>query len=77
MSDVHSGIAEAFAGRMTSMLNDAFLALMTSIGHQTGLFDTLADQRPMTSEDLAKAAGLDERYVRSRAARQGGHCSHV
>jgi SAM-dependent methyltransferase len=37
---------------------------MTSIGHQTGLFDTLAGRPPSTSPEIAAAAGLDERYVR-------------
>ena len=32
----------AFAQRMTDTINDAFLALMISSGHQTNLFDTMA-----------------------------------
>jgi 2-polyprenyl-3-methyl-5-hydroxy-6-metoxy-1,4-benzoquinol methylase len=56
--------AQAFAGRMTSLLNDSMLALMVSIGHRTGLFDTLATLPPATSAEIAHAAGLDERYVR-------------
>ncbi|MEV6977494.1 class I SAM-dependent methyltransferase [Kitasatospora sp. NPDC093806] len=55
---------EAFAGRMVQVLNDACLALMASVGHQTGLFDTMAGLAPSTSEEIARAAGLDERYVR-------------
>ncbi len=56
--------AEAFGGRMVRMLNEGCLALMTSIGHRTGLFDTLATLPPSTSEEIADAAGLHERYVR-------------
>lgn len=57
--------AEQFAGRMLNTLNEAGLALMTSIGHQTGLFDSLARLgEPATSARLAEQAGLDERYVR-------------
>lgn len=56
--------AEAFAERMLGVLNSAALAMMTSIGHRTGLFDALARESPATSEALARAAGLDERYVR-------------
>lgn len=56
--------AEAFGGRMVGVLNDACLALMTSIGHRVGLFDTLAGLSPATSEQIADAAGLRERYVR-------------
>ncbi len=56
--------SEAFAEQMVSVLNNAAIALMTSIGHQTGLFDTMADLSPSTSEQIADAAGLNERYVR-------------
>jgi SAM-dependent methyltransferase len=62
--DFDQATAEAFAGRMIEMLNGAALALMTSIGHQTGLFDTLAGRPPATSRQIAAAAGLNERYVR-------------
>jgi SAM-dependent methyltransferase len=56
--------AAAFSQRMLGVFNDACLALMTSIGHRTGLFDTLAAQAPCTPAELAEAAGLQERYVR-------------
>ena len=56
--------AEAFAGRMLEMLNGGALMVMTSVGHRTGLFDALAELEGATSEELADAAGLDERYVR-------------
>ena len=56
--------AGAFAGRMGEVMNGASLALMASIGHQTGLFDTMADLAPSTSQQIAEAAGLNERYVR-------------
>jgi SAM-dependent methyltransferase len=55
---------EAFAERMVGVVNDACLALLTSIGHQVGLFDTLAGLPPATSHEIAGAAGLQERYVR-------------
>ena len=56
--------AEAFAGRMLDLLNSGALAVMISVGHRTGLFDALADLGEGTSQGLADAAGLDERYVR-------------
>jgi hypothetical protein len=56
--------AEEFAGKMVGVLNDAMLALMSSIGHQTGLFDTMAEMPPSTSEEIGSAADLNERYVR-------------
>jgi 2-polyprenyl-3-methyl-5-hydroxy-6-metoxy-1,4-benzoquinol methylase len=56
--------AEEFAGRMVELMNSSMLGLMTSVGHRTGLFDTLATLAPSTSAQVAEAAGLDERYVR-------------
>jgi SAM-dependent methyltransferase len=56
--------AEAFAGKMLGIINGGALALMTSIGHRTGLFDKMAGLRASTYERIAEAAGLNERYVR-------------
>ncbi|HEV8574402.1 MAG TPA: class I SAM-dependent methyltransferase [Dehalococcoidia bacterium] len=56
--------AEAFAGQMVGVLNGAILALMTSIGHRTGLLDKMAELPPSTSQQIADATGLNERYVR-------------
>jgi 2-polyprenyl-3-methyl-5-hydroxy-6-metoxy-1,4-benzoquinol methylase len=55
---------EAFAGRAVQILNDGMLTLLLSVGHQTGLLDTMAGHGPGTSEEIARAAGLNERYVR-------------
>jgi 2-polyprenyl-3-methyl-5-hydroxy-6-metoxy-1,4-benzoquinol methylase len=55
---------EEFAGRIASTVDSASLAILLSIGHQTRLFDTLADLPPCTSHQIADAAGLNERYVR-------------
>jgi len=55
---------EAFAERLAGMLNSGGLCLMISIGHRTGLFDRMAAARPATSAEIARAANLDERYVR-------------
>lgn len=56
--------ARIFAERMLGTLNESFLAMMISIGHQTGLFDTMAELPPSPSDRIASAAGLSERYVR-------------
>jgi len=56
--------AAAFAGQMLGAFNGAMLSLLTSIGHQTGLFDTMAGMRPSTSHQIAQTTGLNERYVR-------------
>jgi len=55
---------ERFHEKMRGALNGAALALMTSIGHRTGLFDVMSRMRPATSGEIASASGLDERYVR-------------
>ncbi|UUO06268.1 methyltransferase domain-containing protein [Blastopirellula sp. J2-11] len=55
---------EAFAARFLEAMNGAAMMLMSSIGHRTGLFDTMADLPAATSEEVAAAAGLNERYVR-------------
>jgi len=49
---------------MAGAIDGASLALLLSIGHQTRLFDTMADLPPATSGQIADAAGLNERYVR-------------
>src|SRR5215207_2959710 len=56
--------AEAFAERLMDVLNSGALALMTSIGTRTGLFEAMAGLPPSTSEQIASAATLKERYVR-------------
>lgn len=55
---------EEFAGRIVGAVDSASMAILLSIGHQTGLFDTMADLPPATSVQIADAAGLNERYVR-------------
>ncbi|ABM14547.1 Methyltransferase type 12 [Mycolicibacterium vanbaalenii PYR-1] len=55
---------EEFAERIVGTIDGASIAILLSIGHQTGLFDTLAQLPPATSTQIADAAGLDERYVR-------------
>jgi len=68
MCELHSSInlskEEAFAGQLLNMFNLGGVNLMVSIGHRTGLFDTLGDMPPAGSEEIARQAGLHERYVR-------------
>jgi 2-polyprenyl-3-methyl-5-hydroxy-6-metoxy-1,4-benzoquinol methylase len=70
--------AEEFAERMLGVLNDGALTLMTSIGHRAGLFDAMAGLPPSTSEQIASAANLNERYVREWLAAMvvGGIVEH-
>jgi ubiquinone/menaquinone biosynthesis C-methylase UbiE len=59
-----SAKAGAFAERLLATLNQGALCLMISVGHRTGLFDTLRDLAPATSHEIAAKAELNERYVR-------------
>lgn len=59
-----SHVAEGFADRLVTALNEGALCVMLSIGHRTRLFDHLDGQAPITSEALARQANLNERYVR-------------
>ena len=62
--ELDMGKVEAFGERMAGFLNGGAAVLMLSIGHQTGLFDVMAELPAATSEEIAEAAGLHERYVR-------------
>lgn len=53
-----------FADRMMTILNHGALNLMISIGYRTELFDVMSELPPSTSEEISKAANLNERYVR-------------
>lgn len=64
VAELDAAKQEEFAGRMIQVVNDTCLGLMAGVGHQTGLFDTMAGMAPATSAEIAAAAGLDERYVR-------------
>jgi hypothetical protein len=55
---------EEFAARVMGTIDSASLAILFSIGHQTGLLDAMAQLPPSTSSQIADAAGLNERYVR-------------
>jgi 2-polyprenyl-3-methyl-5-hydroxy-6-metoxy-1,4-benzoquinol methylase len=56
--------AEAFAEEVSTIVNHGAIAVMMSIGHRLGLFETLAGRAPSTSAEIAAEAALAERYVR-------------
>ena len=55
---------EAFGTYMLDVINHALVGFGLSVGTRTGLFDAMASLPPATSEQVARAAGLNERYVR-------------
>lgn len=60
----HTLGADVYAGRVARTLNSGFITMMISVGHRTGLFDVMSTLPPSTSQEIAMAAGLAERYVR-------------
>lgn len=64
LNELDQKAAEAFAQKLTDIINGGAIAIMISVGHRTSLFDVLAELPPSTSEEIAKAADLNERYVR-------------
>lgn len=63
-ADLDLARVEEFAGKVLQIIADASTALTLSIGHRAGLFDAMAALPPSTSQGVATAAGLQERYVR-------------
>ncbi|MGH7927724.1 MAG: class I SAM-dependent methyltransferase, partial [Candidatus Binatia bacterium] len=49
---------------LLTVFNHGALSLMISLGHRTGLFDSMRGLPPATSQEIATKAGLNERYVR-------------
>jgi ubiquinone/menaquinone biosynthesis C-methylase UbiE len=63
-TNVQTETLDEFSARYLEILNHGALCLMISIGHRTGLFEALRSAGPCTGAQLAKASGLNERYVR-------------
>lgn len=78
LHQINTKKSEAFAENLLGMLNHGALTVMLSIGHRTGLLDTMGNLAPSTSEQIANAAGLNERYVREwlGALTTGGIVEH-
>ena len=55
---------DSFTQKMMDVMNNSALALMISVGHRTKLFDVMAESPQLSSNDIAKKASLNERYVR-------------
>ena len=62
--DLDQAKLEQFGGPALDILNKGSVAVMMSVGHRTGLFESMAGLSPSTSAQIAEAAGLQERYVR-------------
>ena len=65
VSETTSETTEAFGDRIVKAIDSASLAILLSVGHQTGLLDTMAGLRAVDQRRRSPtAAGLNERYVR-------------
>ena len=53
-----------FLGQLLNDLGGAFGVGLVRMGNALGLYQTLHEQGPLTSEELATSAGLTERYIR-------------
>lgn len=62
--DFDQAIADQFASQTIGLLNKAAVAVMMSIGHRLRLFDAMSQLSASTPQQIAAAAGLQERYVR-------------
>ncbi|MFD6751375.1 class I SAM-dependent methyltransferase [Streptomyces anthocyanicus] len=61
---------DAFLERVITDSAAAFAGLATSIGARLGLYTAMAGAGPLTAEQLAQRAGIDERYAREWLAAQ-------
>ncbi|MHA2089762.1 MAG: class I SAM-dependent methyltransferase [Candidatus Kariarchaeaceae archaeon] len=64
MSEYNQKKIDEFSGKMLEIINNSHLGLMTSIGHRTGLFETISQLPPSTSDHIAQSSSLNKRYVR-------------
>ena len=60
----------AFVGRMLGDLGGAFSVPMVRIGERLGLYRTLQESGPTTAPELARKAGIAERYAREWLSHQ-------
>ena len=54
---------EKFKERLFTDLNGAMSCLTIYLGHELGLFDVLSKSGPMTSQQLASSAQINQRYA--------------
>jgi SAM-dependent methyltransferase len=67
-----------FLGRVIGDMGAAMSAVLVVIGDKLGLYKAMAGAGPMTSDELARATGTHERYVREWLSAQaaGGYITY-
>jgi len=71
-TNIDEGKLNTFIGQMLSDLGGASSIAMVRLGDTLGLYKAIGANEPMTSMELAKAARVDERYLRGMAVASGG-----
>ena len=76
--DATNEAAQDLLPQLLGVFRSGMIAVMIAVGNRTGLFDVMAPLPPSTSMEIAKAAGLHERYVREwlAALTTGGIVHH-
>jgi SAM-dependent methyltransferase len=69
---------EQFMGQVVTELGASISAALVVIGDRLGLYRAMAEEGPVTSEELAKATNTTERYVREWLINQaaGGYVTY-
>lgn len=62
--NISATTSERFAETIAGIIDQGAVAVALSLGHRTGLFDTMAGMAQAGSLEIATAADLAERYVR-------------
>jgi SAM-dependent methyltransferase len=70
MQQVDPAKLDAFVGKMVGDMGAAVSAALVTLGDRLGLYKALADLGEATPAELAKAAGVAERYAREWLAAQ-------
>ena len=77
MADIDENKLNELIGKMLGDLGGAFSVPTVRLGFRLGLFDTLHQGGPATSDELAKrSGGLAPRYVRRVGISPGGQRVH-
>ena len=72
-TELDMDIVQSFAFKVFGDITAQQMGALTTIGDRLGLFTTLAESGPLTSNQFAEKAGLHERYAREWLAAMACH----
>ena len=70
-SDLDPDRLKAYSLRLFGYMNGATISMMVCLGDRLGLYSALAGAGALSSRELARATGLDERWLREWLYSQG------